>query len=560
MICECLLTEVADSVENGEGDGSSLPPTTNSPQTLCLAEQWITNCQNKHRKCNAAGDGNWYPTRLLDSGPLSSRFSTVSLVETAQTQLTGPYMTLSHRWGSGNYYKLTTSTRDQLLLGLPSSALPQTFQDAFFVARRLGIRYLWIDALCIIQHGDKQRDWQNEVTLMHKVYMNSHCNISAAHVPDSTHSMFSSRNLPLLQPQIVNVYLDGQEGLHLLLDAEQWHREVQSAPLNSRSWVLQERLLAPRILHFGDGQLFWECHEMDASETWPTGLPKSLFATLDTHVKNLEPDGHEIAAVLQSANGAGPEYTAHFLWWRIVRSYVRCDLTVESDKLLALSAIAKRMRPILQDEYVAGMWRRYLEAELLWSRSLSLGEKIRKTSRPEVYRAPSWSWASLDGALEPGMPFKPKFCYKVEHVELDHVTTDTTGAVRGGRLWLRGPLLRMTIQRDQWAVAGLEWHFEIDGQRPWSNNHIRPTARTDIDNEDFTINGENGRLFAMLAAYVKKQVHILIFQLLDAQRGVFRRVGHADYDDPDGNTFLIKPSPNSPCIEYRHGVHLIEVI
>lgn len=174
----------------------------------------------------------------------------------------------------------------------------------------------------------------------------------------------------------------------------------------------------------------------------------AVKALMDTYTKNLDPEMHSVAATVMPSYGAGREYTAYFLWWRIVRSYVRCGLTVLRDKLLALLAITKRMMPVVHDDYVAGIWSRYLEAELLWKRPTPLKEKKRDMSRPHTYRAPSWCWASLDGAIEPGVPCRTTVFYKVEDVQLDHATTDTTGAIRGGRLWLRGLVHRLAVTRD----------------------------------------------------------------------------------------------------------------
>jgi len=71
-----------------------------------------------------------------------------------------------------------------------SSELPETFRDAVQVTRELGIRYLWIDSLCIIQDKHDCRDWYHEANLMDKVYLHSYCNISAADANDSTGGLF----------------------------------------------------------------------------------------------------------------------------------------------------------------------------------------------------------------------------------------------------------------------------------------------------------------------------------------------------------------------------------
>lgn len=152
-----------------------------------------------------------------------------------------------------------------------------------------------------------------------------------------------------------------------LIDADYWNIHLGRMPLHERGWVLQERLLARRVWHFCSDQIAWECVETDAAETYPDGLPAVLAETPTAHFKSLDAS---IAGKRLKGPDLGeemePKVLAHHLWPRIVGSYSQCMLSKSEDKLIALLGIAKRMRLILQDEYVVGMWRRYLASERGW--------------------------------------------------------------------------------------------------------------------------------------------------------------------------------------------------
>jgi hypothetical protein len=156
-----------------------------------------------------------YPTRLLDCFPTEDSDVPCRLIETSSAQPSGPYMTTSHCWCSADCLKLRAYNYDELAAGIPLALLPRLFQDAVYVVRQLGVRYLWIDALCIIRNGDSQSDWRNKASLMDAVYLNSFCNMSALEATDSDHSFFNSRD-PDSLPQTLSVSLLTVTPLHIL--------------------------------------------------------------------------------------------------------------------------------------------------------------------------------------------------------------------------------------------------------------------------------------------------------------------------------------------------------
>lgn len=248
-----------------------------------------------------------------------------------------------------------------------------------------------MDSLCIIQAGDNSKDWQREVTLMSEVYSNSFCNISAAAAPNSAHPIFNDRNPNAISPPIVEFLVNEPDAKFLISDSSLWHKDVDFALINTRAWVIQERLLSVRNLHFTESQLFWECREKDASEIYPTGLPKELRLN-KTRLKST-------FNLIEQASVLGNSSSVLESWREIVRAYTACQLTVPSDKLPAISSLAKKMRALLNDQYVVGLWRRILVEEMLWW--VARGQ----TSRPQEYRAPS-----VCSKFLPFLWFNPKIC------------------------------------------------------------------------------------------------------------------------------------------------------
>ncbi|KAK1706815.1 heterokaryon incompatibility protein-domain-containing protein [Colletotrichum lupini] len=166
--------------------------STSSQQTFAHVDSWFRDCKVNHEKCReVATDPKWYPTRLIDIGPLDTSSFVCRITNTGDETPHGPYMTLSHCWGSANSLILTKSNAAELFEGIPLESLPRLYRDAACFVRKLGVRYLWIDALCIIQTGDGLADWRHESTLMDKVYSHAFCNLSALSGLDSSNFLFT---------------------------------------------------------------------------------------------------------------------------------------------------------------------------------------------------------------------------------------------------------------------------------------------------------------------------------------------------------------------------------
>ncbi|KAF2186877.1 HET-domain-containing protein [Zopfia rhizophila CBS 207.26] len=370
-------------------------------------KQWIQTCDATHEGCSkrrkaAAGAQTFIPTRLLDIGGPPHR--PIKVIETRTSGIKGPYASLSHCWGLKAFIRLTTDNRRLYIEeGIPWELLTKNFQEAIEVARFIGVDYIWIDSLCIVQAGE-DGDFLSEANLMHQVYRNSYCNIAIVDSQDSTGGLFRSRDPKDVVPMAYKAYgassTFGQKTWRMV-PGDLWEGELLQTFLYRRGWVFQERMLAPRILHFAKRQIFWDCPSMSACETLPAGLPQPMdgAAGPDRHwrgrLQEPEDSGH---MPLAGANDDSLEY-----FWKIaVRKYTVCALTMGKDKLLAMWGIAKLVRDARRIEYGAGLWEENLEEQLAWRVADCVLEE-RPSESKDKYLArdiPSWSWASMDGAIE----------------------------------------------------------------------------------------------------------------------------------------------------------------
>jgi hypothetical protein len=220
--------------------GPTTDPSNNAGKQIT---QWIHECDHNHSHCTNITKSTWVPTRLLDLhyGDLSS----VRLVKTGQEGVTGPYVTLSHCWGKRtkeNEFLTTQGETEELYMmtGIKISALSKNFQQAISVAKFIGIRYIWIDSLCIIQ--GKHSDFGVEGDLMHKVYRNSYCNIAAADAEDSRGGIFRERNPVDILPGKYEG--DGSSAMFgnktwRIVPEDLWEAELLGSSIYTRGWVFQ---------------------------------------------------------------------------------------------------------------------------------------------------------------------------------------------------------------------------------------------------------------------------------------------------------------------------------
>lgn len=358
-------------------------PDPCSPHAISRLQEWIKTCDGTHKRCHRE-DIPQLPSRVIDVESLSS-FQDVKLVETSDGQR-APYISLSHCWGQSTPFITTRDNLDERKRGISIGQAPATFQHAIAVSRSLGIRYLWIDSLCIIQ-GDSE-DWQIESSRMGIIYRDSTLTLAASNASSDTEGFLNQRphtcsTLKFISPEghTAEAHLRTSQQ-HELLN----HRgaKTKTQPLDKRAWCLQEAYLPKRIVKFLDSKILWRCQDNEWDEAMnKTGHATGNPFTLQNIFKDAVPFGHRVLTRLTPYSG----------WYRMVTEYSKRSLTYISDKLPAVAGLAALVAEHDGGKYCAGVWWEDVAWGLCWKKSSGL-------ERIEEYIAPSWSWASVNGPVE----------------------------------------------------------------------------------------------------------------------------------------------------------------
>ncbi|KAF1953055.1 HET-domain-containing protein [Byssothecium circinans] len=365
----------------------SQPPITElaSSEALNQAKTWLEDCDERHMSCFKQGTYP-LPSRILDV-TLENPHGFIKLVESSG--LSGAYVALSYCWGQDQKTTLTRKTFKEFLNGVAMDSLPQTILDAIEVTRKLCIKYLWIDALCIIQ--DSQDDKLHEIARMDAVYSNSYVTISAASAASASTGFLQPRPPLYVQPLRMPLRLqpgDGNATLVMYDDFQMDQVGVKNSPIERRGWTLQVKVLSRRVLFYGATHLQWMCRSIPL-ESGPTDVLQASFLTdsyKPVHFSGNQPrDLDPTSNILKG-------------WEVIIMQLSRRLLTYPEDALRAVAGVAARYQKELRDKYVAGLWRRALVRELLWHGHLE-HDPMHLQPRSIRYIAPSWSWASRVGEI-----------------------------------------------------------------------------------------------------------------------------------------------------------------
>ncbi|CAG8952810.1 hypothetical protein HYFRA_00007522 [Hymenoscyphus fraxineus] len=569
-----------ESTESYSTRHTPFAKTTSSDEVLELAKRWIKNCDTNHRG-NCSGDNTRYPTRLIDLYPSGLRCrmkngagqqsrehksNGVSLVLKENIPMSKGYyyVTLSHCWGEGKMIKLESHNLEDFQRGIKLDLLPATFKDAIDFARRLGgkVKYIWIDSLCIIQGNTKaaRDDWLSESLQMYEIYRNSYCNLSATAAIDGRQGMYRKRKPSQLWENETMLSSKGIPGLAssnsvhrcTIMDLNFWEKNVDEAPVNRRGWVLQERLLAPRVIHFCEKEIAWECHQMDAAESWPDGLPdfqlRAGGVIRGGRLKHLTSTGFEQGDETQEKidlNGKDRDNSRlvkkYEPWKRVVEKYSRTKLTNAADKLIALSGIARMMAINFgkDNQYIAGLWRRGLESQLLWRVDpiYENGQFYYRSSRPhdslgnavKEYIAPSFSWAAVEA--ENGIIYanstEGELHISIESVDINCGDSNNEFGLlnEGTSIMVSGIMKKIELTRPrEYDQDQYRWKLAIEsGSKEFGN--VCLDAPED-DEKSFKILGPEGRMYCLptrtdLGGYLI----CLLLQAVEEGSKSFRRIG-----------------------------------
>ncbi|GAP86635.1 putative transcription factor C2H2 [Rosellinia necatrix] len=410
----CVISDPASPARKAEDVvGQWLGHDLSSDHHFETISRWLHSCLT-HSQCNQTLSQKriwniWEVPLPLRCVELLSHGKGIRLRETDGQR--GAYITLSHRWTADTGRCGTTASNyNARLEGKEFPWLSQVFRDALKVTERMGVRYIWIDTLCIIQDGDGGKDWRQEAPKMSQYYQYSLLTISAA-VSSPAMGIFNAKIPDKIPQKLVRLpYRDSeccQKGHFYVYERgvglfAQYEMALQASQFPNRGWIFQEWLLSRRVIYYTDYGLFFECQAhsskndsqelaqpITSSQYSPKEInlhPELRWAHIDNTNSNLK--------VRIGLGKTPPEE----LWYRLIESYSFRDLTrPEEDRLIALSGIKDAFEEILQQtpgthwssEYIAGVWISDVHYSLLWHKEQdSLNDS-------KVKNLPSWSWAAL---------------------------------------------------------------------------------------------------------------------------------------------------------------------
>ena len=289
----------------------------------------------------------------------------------------------------------TTTNINTFMTSIPWDELPKTVRDAIFVTRRLGIQYLWVDALCVIQGTDHtaQFDWRSESAKMLHIYGAAFITIAARNSANAHEGLFHKR--PVAPMPSCPLRSSSKYPRTILIGPDPPSRLPHTEPLNTRAWALQEQLLSNRILAYETAGLYWMCRKSHYLET----MPEPEFQALGFMEKETSPDRLDCAPNKLAARNQLSEWV-RVEWKAIVENYSSRDLTYMTDKLPALYGLSEMVDRSSKDKYFAGLWQSDLLQQLLWRHCGKVTGSAVEFRRQREFRAPSWSWASVDGQVQ----------------------------------------------------------------------------------------------------------------------------------------------------------------
>jgi len=354
-----------------------IDPNPASDPSISFLQNLLNDCETHHVRCRQPSAQ--LPKRVLDVG---NSIDMITLIET-QPSILGTYVALSYVWGCNQNLTTTSKSIEKMKSGITIASLPNVFKDVVALTRRLGIRYIWIDALCILQDSDE--DWRIESAKMASLYEDAYLTIAASSSTGCDDSFLRYKRDPILTPtSVACTSIGGQQTTvkARLVARTGMHEGTQHVrdPWDMRAWTLQEKLMSTRLVSFSSDEIQWCCKTFSTCECGAalsrdtTRYPRSL-------------------SEIEDANNA------YEFWQRQVMEYSRRLLTKSRDKLPAISGLARMIHNVTGSGYFAGLWLENLLRDLCWKRDRLRRQWEPPWELPPVDRSPTFSWSSVDGKV-----------------------------------------------------------------------------------------------------------------------------------------------------------------
>ena len=489
-------------------------PNVSSPEAFELAKHWLTECLTSHPRCSI--DAAPPPSRLLKIHLLDGD-APLELLDMRMDQRV-QWCNLSYVWGG--VQTVMTTRKGGMIRSIPIISLPPTMRDAVTVARSLGIGYIWIDSLCIVQ--DDSDDMPRQLAAMPRIYQDAVLTIFASAAQSVQEGFLYNRgyDYTTLEPFSLRYRSsDGSRGKLILLEIEEYidWRTDYPEPIDTRGWCYQEQQISTRCLIFSRKQVRWACHTCQRTDggvdptTKFNDLPQSPSSSqapsmtqspTSSQAPSLSrsPQSPQAVSLTQGSmfppapglrRSPRPSQTSSssqdtisteeellFLWnyWTTrIREYSTRKLTKPEDKLRAIAALARMCSARSKTEYVAGLWKEHFPQALCWSAEFGV------TFRPTVYRAPSWSWAAVEGEIGYSGALNRFYDYEsLVDIEVTLPPDATFEAVSAGTLTIKG------------KMATAKWFFNtgeviVEGHEMMAFPDFREEQWDDRDEESLDV-------------------------------------------------------------------------
>jgi hypothetical protein len=363
--------ELSDLVQH-IGFGGEIPLHSGVVKGFDFIRQHVDQCIREH----ACGQGDalpLLPDRVLRVG--ISRASGIQLLETKGHR--SKYVALSYCWGpvSENTFLTTRRNLEARKAGIDFNDLPLLLQNVVASARGLGIEFVWVDRLCILQGDDG--DFEEQGPKMGEIYANATLTIAAASANSEDDRILAARDARW-QQHVLNIDSEEMGNLRLGFRRRSHHLGTERhggdyGKLSTRAWIWQERLLSSRTVFFTPHALKFECRH------------HSIWQGFDQGVV-----GHSWSTKLDGMTNDS--------WLTLVQEFMQRGITKPSDRLLAINAVMKRVAQHTGWKPVWGLWEEAIVQSLGWKSGDNPTEPHLCRENPS-HHAPTWSWASVEGLV-----------------------------------------------------------------------------------------------------------------------------------------------------------------
>ena len=377
----CGQKSTSSELEGPNFRGRVVLPNAN----ISLIKQWMQTCSVQHDHCQLP--------ILAIAREQSIRLIDVQDYRLIPATLTEKYAALSYVWGPN---LAPCVIRDSMLRcssigGLKDMTVPRTIMDAMQLVKCIGMRYLWVDSLCIVQDDDEDKGQQ--IKIMDSIYISAELLIVAAAGSDANAGLPGIGSTPRRVSQTIEKitgtqFITAQPSVQQVLDRSVW---------NSRGWTFQESTLSRRALIFTESLIYWSCQ----ADTWreDIGCESPVVGLMLNEANSLRP---------QPSRESRPRSCRTSLYCRLAEAFSWRVLKDERDVVWAFIGILRLQTAQFQKGFIWALPYEGLDTTLLWVQLL----RCRNTHSRQAYHTvirkgrrynltyPSWSWLSTNEPIE----------------------------------------------------------------------------------------------------------------------------------------------------------------